>query len=122
PELYREKKKLIQRGEILMIDGSIEKRNHELQWIFQNVFEFQSDQLPLQGRLFIQIKRNHGFYVNELQALAKASPGNTIIIFYDANSKKTTALKKPYYIHVNDDIMKKLIGMFGENNVVFEQL
>lgn len=123
PELYRLKKPFFKEENIVLIVGSVEERNHALQWVFQDITPFHPENLPIQERLFIKFQeQDNQKGLTKLKEIANKYPGKTPIFVFDAIQKRTFQMASQYHIHASQTCLEELRQQFGKSNVVLEQL
>src|SRR5699024_4932738 len=123
PNLFRKAKKLLDEETIVEVQGKIEKRNDRIQYVLNHIVPFdpglyQKDM----KRLFIKVtKQNNENTLEVIQDISSKHKGNTPIIVYYEEQKKTYQLTKDYYVHPSNRCMQELITHFGEQNVVLQK-
>jgi DNA polymerase-3 subunit alpha len=123
PELYRKVSRWLAEEMLVFVTGKIESRNNRIQWLLQELKEFDESVLNISDqRLFIQIlEADHEQALTKFREIAMKYAGNTSIIIYHQDSKNTYKLTNDYDVTVNDQSLLLLKEYFGNENVVFER-
>lgn len=124
PELYRNTGRWLKEEMMVFVTGKIEARNNGVQWLLSELKPFDETILEShpKHRLFIKlIEKNSDTVLNWLRSIAAAHPGNTPIIIYHEESKRTYQLDSDYFINPNQACVQALKNYFGNERVVLER-
>ena len=123
PELYREVNRWLKEEQIIYFQGKVSVRQNKKQVVMDRMSPCNLEKMfeNKRNHLYIKItedKKTHA--LNYLRKLADEHPGDTSLIIYDEQEKKTYKLAKKYMLYVNTDVMELLREYFGNKNVVLE--
>ncbi|MUK86867.1 DNA polymerase III subunit alpha [Ornithinibacillus sp. L9] len=124
PDLYRDINRWMKEEEMIFIQGNIEERNEKLQWILSDIqpFDEKSLQITTKQRLFIKLTDQTSKDALEyVQQIAYQYPGDTPIIIYQEDQKKTYQLSHEYNVEPSYRCLQELNQHFGRNSVVLEK-
>lgn len=123
PKAYKRIMVLLQKGNMVVLQGKIDFRNEKKQFIVENGKDIKSaiDELKDEGStLYLRIEGK----MEELQSLQglkeilRESTGNTDVVLFYESSKRSIRLGSTYCITPSEDFLKKLKDFLGERNVV----
>ncbi|SET44786.1 DNA polymerase-3 subunit alpha [Oceanobacillus limi] len=124
PDTYRTINRWLAEEVIIVFSGKIEERNGKLQWILSEVVKFNRDKLAtnVQKRLFIKLtEQTKKDALSFIQGLAQEYPGNTPIIIYQEEQKRTYQLSYDYNVDPSYACLQALNKKFGRSSVVLEK-
>lgn len=124
PELYRQQGRRLEEEMMVLLMGKMEERNNGMQWLLTEIIPFDESMLNAnqKQRLFIKLTATNGEKTLKwLKDLADQYPGDTPIIIYHEQSKRTYQLAGDYFIQPNQACMQALRKYFGEKRVVLER-
>ncbi|MCA0969827.1 DNA polymerase III subunit alpha [Halobacillus litoralis] len=118
PDVYREVRSWMNEQILVMIQGKVEERRGSAQLIIQSIQRFEErDSTSSNQRLFVKVQADQETEsVDHLRKLARYFPGNTPIVIFRAEDRKTYQLEDG--VTVSDDLMKKMHQFFAEDSVV----
>lgn len=123
PDLYRQINRWLKEELLVIMEGKIESRNQRIQWLLSSV-ELLSEEVLYKlttGRLFIKISGNSSeSELKKIKQIANHNPGNTPIIIFQEDTRRTYQLSEEYFIHPNRESIKNLETYFGKESVVFD--
>ncbi|WP_449621467.1 DNA polymerase III subunit alpha [Robertmurraya sp. Marseille-Q9965] len=123
PAVFKRFMLLLQKGNIVFIEGKIDLRDGKKQFVIQNVQEVKTaiDAVKTQeGTLYVRIEkeRETSDLLNRLKELLKEYKGNVnVVLFYEKN-ERTIRLGKEDRITPSGECLSKLKVLLGESNVV----
>ncbi|TQS76252.1 DNA polymerase III subunit alpha [Ornithinibacillus gellani] len=122
PELYRNNKTWLEEEKIVSILGSLEIRNHRVQWLINEIQPFNPETLSKAARrVFIKlVDKDRNQALAFIRKIANMNPGPAPIIIYDQEKKRTFQLSRDYHISADESSIKKLKDFFGNKYVVLE--
>lgn len=126
PNAYRKQMVLLQKGNILLIEGKVEERNGKTQLIIQQAADIKSVVEGISNRkheiLYIKIeeKRETPLLLQRLQAIIRTYKGSVdVVLFYEKN-KRTIRLGADDRIDPHDQCLQQLKELLGEGNVILK--
>jgi len=123
PDLYREVNPWLQEEQIIYFEGKISIRQQKKQIVMNkmNVCNLEEMFDTSSGYLYIKITENtKEDALKYLEQIVHQYPGETAIIIYDEQEKKTFKLTEKYEISSQSDVLEQLRDHFGNKNVVLE--
>ncbi|GAA0484152.1 DNA polymerase III subunit alpha [Salinibacillus aidingensis] len=125
PNVYREINPWLQEEMLIYIEGKIDTRNHQLQWIVEKAAPFDPDLLKTEKadqRIYIQFKdEDERKQLNFLLQVANEFPGQIPILVYSSRKKETYRLTSQYRLNPSSPCLKKLKNFFGYSSVVLKR-
>ncbi|WP_101844633.1 DNA polymerase III subunit alpha [Halobacillus sp. Marseille-P3879] len=124
PDVYREVKQQLKENQLVIIEGKIEKRNEKKQWIINEISEFNKLDFSSEEktRLFIKTtKKDEQQLLDRLRKVASYFPGNTTVLVFVEDDRKTYQLDSSYFVNPTESCLKKLYDFFGEESVVLKR-
>ncbi len=121
PKVYEANHSLLQKGQQLFIEGSVEHRNESLQILVNKCRLLQDLKSNEQPTLFIKIDKDHQSpqHLNVLKTILDESKGTTsVVLIYEENRQKVQISQK---INVSENLLLELQSVVGEGNVVFRR-
>ncbi|WFT73486.1 DNA polymerase III subunit alpha [Halobacillus naozhouensis] len=120
PELYRSVKQWISEQMLAVIEGKIEERNGRKQWVVNEISRLDNEEKSdrTEQRLFIKTSISE-----EKQTLARLNklstyfPGDTPVLLFLAEDRKTYQLSESYSLSVSEECLRKLHEFFGLSSV-----
>lgn len=124
PDRFREVKRWLEEEMLIFLKGKVERRNHRLQWVIDNLHPFSENELAVEPEkvLFIKsTKETNDKAIKIIQTLANEHPGDTPIILYDEEKKQSYRLAASYFLNPTGEALQQLNGFFGRGNVVIRK-
>ncbi|MEG0474195.1 MAG: DNA polymerase III subunit alpha [Carnobacterium sp.] len=125
PPKYRQYSRLLEKGEILYVEGKVEaNRDQTPQMIvnrLENVEQLNQDQSP--DRCFIRIssEKNNIQILSEMKETLKQHSGNIpVILYYEATNKKMV-LDETEWVDGSEMLQEVLKKIMGSKNVVIQK-
>ncbi|WP_390216329.1 DNA polymerase III subunit alpha [Halobacillus campisalis] len=121
PEAHREAKKWLNENQLALIEGKVEDRNGKKQWVINKIYPFNEEDFPTQDekRLFIKTSiAEKQEVIARLRKLAAYFPGNTPVIIFTSEDRKTVQLDELFALSASESCLDKLYEFFGEASVV----
>ncbi|TKC15784.1 DNA polymerase III subunit alpha [Robertmurraya kyonggiensis] len=125
PVVFKRFMLLLQKGNIVFIEGKIDFRDGKKQFVIQNVQDVNTavDKVKnQQGTLYVRIEkeRESSDLLNRLKELLKDYKGNvSVVLFYEKN-ERTIRLGKEDRITPSAECLSKLKALLGDSNVVLK--
>jgi DNA polymerase III catalytic subunit, DnaE type len=122
PNVYRRFSKWLKKGETVVLDGGMEKRGDQLQFVIERVVEVEEVRKEMSGiRLFIRIPRDvPPSVLFRMKEILLAHAGKTPVILRDERRGKTIQLDPSYWVNSQSDGPLKLAALLGRENVVLK--
>jgi DNA polymerase III subunit alpha len=125
PNIYAKYSKLLTKGEILFLEGTVEQRDDRQQFVIKKVISIQelTQQYQYNEVLFLKIEENRRQYENlqEVKKVLKENPGNVNVLVYYEREKRTIQLQKEYAVEPNLTCLERLKQLLGDQNVVLKK-
>ncbi|WP_445489498.1 DNA polymerase III subunit alpha [Niallia sp. 03133] len=123
PAVYKKNQSIIQKGEVIGIDGKVEERNGEKQFIVQELWEIEEavQSLPKKShKLYIKIisDKETDSIKNHLLKIIKEYPGYTPVVIHYVQSSKTIQLHQEWNISATKECLNEITLLLGSNNVI----
>ncbi|WNB93160.1 DNA polymerase III subunit alpha [Bacillus sp. NEB1478] len=121
PKNYEEYHGLLQKGEQLFLEGSVEERNNALQVLISKCKPLRELKTKSQPAVFIKIDKEHNSpdYLNAIKQILEQSKGNVpVVLIYEETREKVQVSQR---IHAAEDLIVELQSVIGEGNVVFRR-
>ncbi len=123
PSVYKKIRSMIKKGETILIDGKMEERNGNKQFIIQEVWKMEEtvQSLPKKPhKLYIKIisEKETDSIKHQLISILKNYPGSSPVIIHYVQSSKTIQLHNEFNISPTKDCLDILIDLLGSNNVI----
>ncbi len=130
PKTYKDVKAYIQEDSIVKIDGRLSYREEEEPKLLCNSIVRISDlsKEPIKKesvvsneKLYIKFSLGKDFLLEKVKGILKLHSGNTPVYVHIEETKQTALAQKEYFVNANEDLMKELSDMLGEENVVLRK-
>ncbi|MFT8320399.1 MAG: DNA polymerase III subunit alpha [Bacillus sp. (in: firmicutes)] len=123
PVVYKKFKWILKKGETVLIEGKLEERNANKQFIIQEAWQIEEavQSLPKNThKLFIKIngEAETDSIKNQLLKIIKQHPGNCPVIIHNVQSLKTIQLHYEFNISSTKECLEELTNLLGEKNVI----
>jgi DNA polymerase-3 subunit alpha len=123
PTIYREFQSYFKVGAVLLLSGKIDLRNGEPQFIIQKARSMDELKNDFQEKmLYIKIEPEfeNQNKLEELKQLFTEYHGNTGVVLYYVESKKSIRLPLAYHVNPIPTCLEKIKELVGEKNVVLK--
>lgn len=125
PDCYRKFMSLFEKGNIVFMEGKIEQRRGNKQFIIQYAAEMDKvihDVCHREGTLYLKIEKetNTPMHHEKLKILLKNNPGKTKIVLYYAEEKRTVRYGEKDRVYPSEKFLDQLEGIFGKENVILK--
>lgn len=125
PTIYTKDSSLLQKGAIIYIEGTIDKRNqNRRQIIIKKMHDINALQEMVQNspKLFLKIEKDNIEYGNLLNVknILKSFPGVCKVIIYYEHENRTIQLPDEFSINSSSGCVSQLKKILGEGNVVLK--
>ncbi|WP_273128554.1 DNA polymerase III subunit alpha [Metabacillus sp. HB246100] len=122
PQTYSKYHHLLNNQSLLFLKGKIEVRQDKQQLIIQEIVAV--DKLPEPkkvGKLFLKINKEsmEQQKLQEVKELLSNDPGQIPVYLYYEVDKKTVQLPKDYFVSANEQCIRELGHLLGNENVVY---
>jgi DNA polymerase III subunit alpha len=121
PKVYESYHGLLQKGEQLFLEGSVEQRNDALQVLINKCKPLHELQVKERSALFIKIDKQHHSHehLNAIKKILDQSKGSIpVVLIYEETRQKVQITQK---INATEDLLLELQSVTGEGNVVFKK-
>ena len=123
PAAYKKLQNLIQTEKIVFMEGKVDERNGNKQFIIQdaaNVLEIVQSQKPNKHKLFIKIvqEKETDEIKGRLLDIIKNYKGSTPVIIHYVQSGKTIQLNDEFLINPAMECLQRLEELLGANHVI----
>lgn len=121
PKVYEQYHGLLQKGQQLFLEGSVEQRNDALQVLINKIKPIQELKLKDQSAVFIKIDKQHRSpeHLNAIKTILDSSKGTVpVVLIYEETRQKVQISQK---IEATEDLFLELQSITGEGNVVFKR-
>ncbi|MFQ3542514.1 DNA polymerase III subunit alpha [Halobacillus rhizosphaerae] len=120
PEVYRSAKPWVKEQMLIQAKGKIEKRNDRKQMLINEFSSFEEELLQQESeqRIFIRVESQSEIETMEyLNQLAKYFPGNTPVLIFRADQRKTYQLDESYSLAISRECLDRLKQFFGASSI-----
>ncbi|MBY6035204.1 DNA polymerase III subunit alpha [Fictibacillus nanhaiensis] len=121
PKVYEGHHGLLQKGEQLFLEGSVEQRNDALQVLINKCIPLHELKPKDHSALFIKIDKEHASpdHLNAVKQILYQSQGSVpVVLIYEETRQKVQVTKT---ISVSEDLLLELQSVVGEGNVVLKR-
>ncbi|MDR7073770.1 DNA polymerase III subunit alpha [Fictibacillus barbaricus] len=121
PMNYEEYHGLLQKGEQLFLEGSVEERNNVLQVLINKCKPLRELKPKNKPAVFIKIDKEHNSseYLNAIKKILDQSKGNVpVVLIYEETREKVQVSQR---IHATEELILELLSVAGEGNVVYRR-
>lgn len=120
PDSYREVRSWLNEQSLVFIEGKIEERRGQAQLIINALRPIDEQEVSdSQKRLFIKVqKATEKESVEHLRKLTQYFPGNTPVVIFRAEDRRTYQLE--YGVKISEEFMRKIHLFFEEGSVVLQ--
>lgn len=121
PKVYEAHHSILQKGEQLFLEGSVEKRNETLQILINKcklLHELKPNEQPA---VFIKIDKKHQSpeHLNAVKTILEQSNGSVpVVLIYEESRQKVQISQK---INATENLLSELQSVVGEGNVVLRR-
>ncbi|MFC3883219.1 DNA polymerase III subunit alpha [Bacillus songklensis] len=127
PRVYQPHQTLLTQGEVLLLQGKVERREGQLQFVIQEAKKVPNSQELAQEAanvLYLKIEEQHKYRgcLPHIQHILASHKGNVPVIMYYEDEKRTVKLPEMYNVHPASECLKQLTDVLGEGNVVLKEL
>ncbi|MFC0187892.1 DNA polymerase III subunit alpha [Fictibacillus aquaticus] len=123
PEAYKAYHGLLLKGELLFVEGTVEKRNESGQLLIRKVMPLAKLPSKKEGNTSIlYVKFSNGREERTISAAAEilsGSQGETSVILYDEQTGKKVKLKQT--VSADKSLIEELQAITGEENVILKE-
>ncbi|WP_027410176.1 DNA polymerase III subunit alpha [Anoxybacillus tepidamans] len=119
PDIYARYHSLLKTGEVVLLEGKMEERKTNRQFIIKRVFPLA--ELREQA-LYIKISPDHIRYgkLSVLKEALKKYRGHVPVVLYYEKDKKTIKLSEEYHVNASNECLEELREIFGYSYVVLK--
>ncbi|MFE8703730.1 DNA polymerase III subunit alpha [Cytobacillus sp. FJAT-54145] len=126
PTVFKRISNLIEKGNILLLEGKVEDRESKPQLIINHLKEMKDVLKTVQkhqGTLYIKIEKEKetADNLNVLKELLQKNHGQVDVILYYESSERTVRLGEKDRVVLSDEFLRSLREILGDNNVIFKQ-
>lgn len=124
PAVYTQYISLLNVGDIVLLEGSIEKRQNKRQFVIKKVSDVKKLEEDLLNNLTLYLKIESQAYkqINliDLKNTLKRYPGNCQVIVYYEKDQRKFILPEEFSVNPSQEFLQLLKNIIGENNVVLK--
>lgn len=125
PNVYKRFTVLLQRGNILLIEGKIDVRDGKKQFVIQNARLMKEAIEGLQGQkgtLYLKIGKDKetSYLLNELKEIMKKFKGNVDVVLFYEKSERSIRLGPSDRIDSSKECLHSIRNLLGKENVVLK--
>lgn len=125
PSLYKSHAHSCNKGNIVMLQGYVEKRNDRLQFVVQAIYSLEDlKKIRSEASQTLYIKIPVEMHTNEkifnMKKLLKKYPGTCRVKLYLERDTRTVLLSMWNWINPTADLLSELNKLLGEKNVIFK--
>lgn len=124
PETYVHFAQRLQEGEVVLVEGTIEHRNHKLQWIVSGVYRLeQMDAYHEMEEASIYVKVSSQYEKSVLSRVTKILShysGFTKVLIYYEKEHKMVQLSRSLSVYPSEECLRALREIVGEENVALK--
>ncbi|RWZ59788.1 DNA polymerase III subunit alpha [Halobacillus fulvus] len=120
PDAYREVRKWLQEQLLVLVSGKVEERRGQRQLIVQSISPFEAEQPPFEPsqRVFLKVsEKQEKDMIEWLKQLSNYFPGNTPLVIFRAEDRKTYQLGEEFAIQVSKECLDRLKQKFGSESI-----
>ena len=122
PNILKKMATILQKGNILVVEGKIEERQGKSQFIVQKGQDIKDAIISTpanKSKLYIKIpiEKETVEHLQSLKEVIRKYPGTISVILYYESTKKGIYLEKPLLIDPSEQCLEELIKMIGNDNV-----
>ncbi|MFZ0368755.1 MAG: DNA polymerase III subunit alpha [Halobacillus sp.] len=124
PEVYRGAKTWLSEQMLIIVSGKVEERNERKQLLISEISKFEMESLPsaTKDRLFIKLDKSKEYQALEhLIEAAKYFPGNTPVLLFRTEERKTYQLDENYSLNPSRECLQMLEQYFGSSSVALRR-
>nr|WP_263325442.1 DNA polymerase III subunit alpha [Neobacillus sp. Marseille-Q6967] len=125
PIVFKKYSHLLEHGKFAVLEGRIEEREGNLQFIIQDVFEIELyiNEKKKQPVLYLRIikEKQDEQNLKQLKEMLKRNNGKTNVILHYETSRKTIRLGNEFNVHPSHTLLKQLKSFLGIDNVVLKE-
>lgn len=111
PETYRKFRNLVEEDKLILVKGRLQVDENDIKLLASEIFDIEKMQLKI-----LYIKINFDNY-NDLKEIINENLGNTPVVIYFADMKKTVKLDEKLWVDTSDEKLEKFIKFLGKENV-----
>lgn len=123
PVTFKKLNKLLEKGEILFIQGKIEEREGKLQLIIDEATSIKELKANAFDKLYLKVDKfqQESGKLHQIKNILKQYPGTTDVYIHYADEQKTVLLPKEWSAKLSEECIKKLKLALGAKNVVIKK-
>ncbi|MEH7121291.1 OB-fold nucleic acid binding domain-containing protein, partial [Neobacillus vireti] len=126
PNLYKRFQLLLKQGSFVLLEGKIEEREGQLQFIIQQVFDLEqwvktkSKQQPV---LYLRVPAGvkDETLLKKINQILKGNKGNSPVVLHYEDSRKTIRLGAEFKVQPEPYLLLELRNILGTKNVVLKE-
>ncbi|WP_160723982.1 DNA polymerase III subunit alpha [Bacillus sp. USDA818B3_A] len=123
PNVYKRFQLVLKQGSFVLLEGKVEERENQRQFIIQQVFELEqwlqnNTQKPSVLYLKVSQGQQDESTLRKIELLLKANPGNAQVVLHYEESRKTIKLGDEYKVKPGPQLLQELRNFLGLKNVV----
>ncbi|MCA1032330.1 DNA polymerase III subunit alpha [Bacillus timonensis] len=124
PATYTKYGKLLEKGELALLKGTVDKRENRLQFIIKEAESLKEIKEHFQEIQKLFVKFNSSVQSIEdfqhLKNILLGFPGNHPVLVFYVVEQKTIQLQKEYWVNPTEECIKKIRDLLGKENIVLK--
>ncbi|MGM0843965.1 MAG: DNA polymerase III subunit alpha [Bacillota bacterium] len=123
PNAYKQFSALIKEGSILMIEGSVEKRNDKEQLLVNKAFSIEEVKAlsnEINRKLYLKMEHSAGEDLEAVKRVLKKYKGKVPVIIHFHGENRTVQLPNNQWVHPAPECLRELKETLGEKNTVLK--
>jgi DNA polymerase-3 subunit alpha len=126
PNVYKRFQVLLKQGSFVLLEGKLEEREGQLQFIIQQVFDLEhwlQSNSKKQAVLYLKVSAGmkDEASLKKINQLLKENKGNASVIIHYEDSRKTIRLGDEYRVKPEENVLQILRNILGSENVVLKE-
>lgn len=123
PATFKRYSIMLNKGEILLIEGKVEERDGKLQLIINTAMSIKNLKAHAFEKLYLKVDKDQqkSGKLHQIKNILKQYPGTTEVYIHYAEEQKTVLLPKEWSAKLTEECLKKLKMVLGAKNVVIKK-
>lgn len=122
PKVYRQISSLLKEGEIVFLEGRVDRRNDRKQFIVEKCEQMGQVMKEMGQTLYIKISQQAetSGKLHALKKLLKKFQGRTPVVLFYETSKRVNRLSVSHWVFMSDECRQQLNNLLGEENIILK--
>ncbi|MBT2656924.1 DNA polymerase III subunit alpha [Bacillus sp. ISL-18] len=126
PNVYKRFQVLLKQGSFVLLEGKLEEREGQWQFIIQQVFDLEQwlqNNFKTQAVLYLKVSAGmkDEALLKQIHQLLKENKGTAPVIVHYEDTGKTFRLGDEYKVKPEQNVLQKLRNILGSENVVLKE-